>query len=497
MNALGPSTQVHLGPGTFQTLGYSDELSGGWQVQAGMKIVGAGIDVTTLQVANRQSGGTPARSFAIGHALAVGSPLHANLVDFCEASDLTIDCNFSGQSGGANACGAVRLMGNHVRIARVKAKNWGSMTQSKPCFVLAVVTGDRTAELAEVFDAGIEGCIVVEPAVFSYNTYPSFALYAGAAESTATNAEAYGKAPFIRNCFVDCGGPSEGHDCRALSMGWCRGGIVEGNQVHNTKYGGPFLDKASIRDVIVRNNYYRNVVKGPFWDLGVLNPTTAMTLSSLVRDTTYDATGKTALATTVGSASHDLQVGERVKVTASDLTPPAFKGVFVVSDVPATNQFRYRMVSDPGSNAATPAMQKVLGVDQALIELNTIELASDVSDPVAIHLCDHNAGQGPDYAHGGVIIRQNKIRYVNGDAGDGWDGTALQIEGAKNALISDNLIECGPTDNPIKNFRCGTATYFNNKTPSGALIRGRDGVSNTKSSELETEAEDALLLTLI
>lgn len=42
-----------------------------------------------------------------------------------------------------------------------------------------------------------------------------------------------------------------------------------------------------------------------------------------------------------------------------------------------------------------------------------------------------------------------------------------------------------------------TLKYFNNKTPSGALIQGLNGVSNQKYSELETESEDALLMTLI
>jgi hypothetical protein len=108
MSGLSANTRVHLGPGTFVTNGYSDEVTPGWQIQAGMKIVGSGMDVTTLQIANRQTGSTSARVVAVGHALTAGSPSHANLVDFAEVSDLTIDCNLGAQTGTAIACGAVR-----------------------------------------------------------------------------------------------------------------------------------------------------------------------------------------------------------------------------------------------------------------------------------------------------------------------------------------------------------------------------------------------------
>src|SRR6266480_3953398 len=49
MNGLFANTRIHFGPGTFQTNGYADGVGGGWQPKAGMKIVGSGVDVTTLQ----------------------------------------------------------------------------------------------------------------------------------------------------------------------------------------------------------------------------------------------------------------------------------------------------------------------------------------------------------------------------------------------------------------------------------------------------------------
>src|SRR5205814_2729887 len=39
-------------------------------------------------------------------------------VDFFEASDLTIDCNLTAQSGTQVAAGAVSILGNHTRVSR-------------------------------------------------------------------------------------------------------------------------------------------------------------------------------------------------------------------------------------------------------------------------------------------------------------------------------------------------------------------------------------------
>jgi len=47
---ISPPIAVRLGPGTFQTSGYSD-ITLGWQPRAGMKIVGSGMDATILQLA--------------------------------------------------------------------------------------------------------------------------------------------------------------------------------------------------------------------------------------------------------------------------------------------------------------------------------------------------------------------------------------------------------------------------------------------------------------
>jgi hypothetical protein len=112
MDGLPANSQVHLGAGTFLTHGYAEDVNGGCQPKAGMKIRGSGVGVTRLQLVNATV--ADKHYFAIGHVLGTGSnPVQPNRVDYCEVSDLTIDCGLA--SNGSAACGAVRLMGHHCR----------------------------------------------------------------------------------------------------------------------------------------------------------------------------------------------------------------------------------------------------------------------------------------------------------------------------------------------------------------------------------------------
>jgi hypothetical protein len=275
-------------------------------------------------------------------------------------------------------------------------------------------------------------------------------------------------------------------------MAWCKAGIVEGNQIHNTKYGGPCISKSSSRDLIVRNNFYKNVAKGPFWNLATLSATS---LTVLARDLTYDSSGKTAVATLT---NHGLLAGDRVKIAIST-GPTQYVGIFVVVNVPATDKFRYVMTSDPGSGSVTgPTMQKIFGVAKLVVEGNTIELATGTNGLIGIHVDDNSLSpQTPDYAHGDVIMRDNKIRYLDGAFDASYTGYGIQVNGAKNLLVRNNVVEAVQTP-LLRNNRCGSVKYFNDKTPAGVLIQGiNEGNSNKKYDELETDAEDALVLALM
>jgi hypothetical protein len=191
---VNPPLAIHLGPGTFQTNGYADGISGGWQPKAGMKMAGSGVDVTTLQLARSLTG---AHYYAIGHAVSSGGQPFT--VDYFEVSDLTVDCNLGPFSGTA-ACGAVRVLGNHAKVRRLKVINWGTKSATRPCFVVSVITA---TDLIWVEDCGIEECIIVN--ADGTNVGPVTLLHCGASEVPPANPQNYGLAPYIRNCFADAG----------------------------------------------------------------------------------------------------------------------------------------------------------------------------------------------------------------------------------------------------------------------------------------------------
>lgn len=158
MSSFPESTRVHLGPGTFETKGYYDGLTGGFQAKKGMKIIGAGIDVSTLKIAGSTE--SDKQFFAIGHAIPDSGSFTPP--DFFEVSDLTIDCNLGGKTGSLVACGAIRVMGSHVIISRVKAINWGS-NGARPCLVFSLVTGHLVGTTPrETVDAGIRDCMAIQ-----------------------------------------------------------------------------------------------------------------------------------------------------------------------------------------------------------------------------------------------------------------------------------------------------------------------------------------------
>jgi len=238
---------------------------------------------------------------------------------------------------------------------------------------------------------------------------------------------------------------------------------------------------------VVRNNFYKNVAKGPFWDLGNKSNSTK-TLSTL----TFALISGVYEATATTSANHDLDVGDRVQILCN---PSSLNGTFVVTAKTSSTIFKYKTAVNGTFISGTAA--RVFGIAKLVVEGNTIELAIGSTGLIGIHLDDNGlASQAPDYAHGDVIIRDNKIRYLDGFFDSSCNGWSLQVNGAKNLLVRNNVVECFPP-NPLRNNRCGSVKYFNDKTPAGVLIQGiNEAASNKKYDELETDAEDALVLAL-
>ncbi|MBL9169700.1 MAG: hypothetical protein JNN07_18310 [Verrucomicrobiales bacterium] len=418
--ATSPTTRisnnscVHLGPGVFQTTGYYDGISGGWQLRPGIRIVGSGIDVTTIQLVNTTAS---KNIYAVGHALTTSA-------DYCEVSSLTIDCNFSANSG-ASSFGAVRIMGNHSRVVQVKVKNWGSKQSSGNLgYVIGMLTGDGTNLSSAVTNCGIQDCIVIEPG--STWTRHMTALHVGFPEGNFTQVD--GTSPYIRNCFVD-GGRTTMTDgtpanyARAMAMAWCKGGVVEGNQIQNIFQGGPFSTLGAV-DITIRNNTYRNVAAGPNFQMAA-----------------------------------------------------------------------------PGGG--------VYAVKSLLIENNVIELTpvdvkpTGISDRYALGVITYNNNSGVPY--GNVIVRNNKIGYLNGQTPGNQKGSGAMLIGVNNLLVRENVLDLNPTPpspalpglTNLSNKACVSVQYFENRAPAGKLVQGFKEENNSLYTELATDADDGFILSLL
>jgi hypothetical protein len=270
-------------------------------------------------------------------------------------------------------------------------------------------------------------------------------------------------------------------------MAWCKGGVVEGNQVHNTRHGGPYQQTTHAYGLTVRGNVYRNVNKGPV--LGGLGSSQGSgTLARAGRVVTVSL-----------GAAHALSVGDYVVINTSPAT--VFDGLVVTVTGTTSTTFTFNTSITSASSANVSSVKKVFGVRDLLIESNTIELPTATSgELIGIHVQDWSTtapdATYPTYVFGKVAVRGNRIRYVDGAFDTAYTGYGLQLNGAQNLLVSENVVEAVPA-NPVRHNRCSAVRYLENRTPAGLLIRGYDGITGVLASELETDAEDAFILGLI
>jgi hypothetical protein len=376
------SRHVHLGPGVFETRGYSDQASdAGWQPAAGMRITGSGMDVTTLRLVGAAQ--TDGQYFAIGHALGASG----RTVDFFEVADLTIDCNLAGQPADV-ASGAVRAKGTHSSIRRVKAINWGTRTTAMECYVISSIVADAELPTAEIFDSVIDRCVAVQPSTATLSNGVVTVLHWGNSGDVDEYPAPTGESAVIQNCYVDGsinGAAPLGHDIRALSVCWCHAAIVEGNQIHNVRHGGPCQLQYSVPELIVRNNLYRNVVTGLNPSMGTLHPTAALGFTGITKQTSakFPQTARVAVG-----AAHGFHSGVRVKIAGTSSSYDGFAHVRAIPLDETTHQpdlTKFDIYSLLG-DASSGTVQEVIGIRKLLVEGNTFELAPPADDltPVGV-----------------------------------------------------------------------------------------------------------------
>jgi hypothetical protein len=638
---LPANTRVNLGPGVFQTRGYAPQGVNSWQPKAGQKIIGAGMDVTTLQLVGASVANQ--HYHAIGMNVLPSGSTPVPPLDGFEVSDLTIDCNLDNQPLRGTgqytpvACGAVRVFGSHCRIHRVKAINWGSKTLKEGCFVLSVIdasaaTTDASGQavVQETTGSGIEDCVAIQPSPNCARE--TTVLHLGGLKNAQNQAQGFATAPFIRRNFVDgtlpqaplvtlpppsslliTSGPGTGTisdfgpptalfvgrrphnravdawlrfsnprdpaskwngyfltfatgtddrslyvdltgsqgttddsslvimgaEIRGMALTSCAEAVVEGNHVHNCWIGGPYasprddsispppalpaleqqerldpLNALNIRSLIVRNNFYKNVAVGPYWNMGGVSGTASITSISY--------SSSSGLVTVTTTKNHHLWLNARVKIEFAT-AQPNFDGIREITPLAAANQFQYQAAPNLlVGPSGTASYRVVSGVDFLTIDGNVIELAdldatefaikeypltgSFATQPTrafGIIVADNglSPAAGP-YVHRQVFIRNNKIRYVDGQKGATVAGlgppagAAMELAGIKQLHVTHNVVDLN-APNKLRTFRIGTARFFHNNRPDGEIIAGWKGDTDCHYDEPEVIAEDAFLLSML
>ncbi len=263
---LPPSSTLHLMAGTFLTRGFLP--------QAGWKIRGAGMDVTTLKLEDLGTNVTNYGESVIGST----DPLLLPTTDGCEVSDLTVDCNLQSQTTPIG-WGAVALVGSDTRISRVKAINWGARRSGDETFVLTIW---NRADRPITKNCVIEDCIVTTPAPTQLPCTADAIGILGSTLSTYQYSPGNGwisgaeiRGCVVRDVNVNVSGTNNFQKPQVINAYFVGGAI--GAQVHHnvalnlgdsTANGWPaygyYSEGTSSHDILLENNRFLNVSRGIF-----------------------------------------------------------------------------------------------------------------------------------------------------------------------------------------------------------------------------------------
>ena len=398
MNALPAGVTIRLGSGIFCTRGYP--ASTGWKPKSGQRIVGSGMDATTLLVCNGQ---------ASARTVAIGVDLSTVFLQGFEASDLTIDCALSYSYSGHNAnasVGGVAVTGTHVFLRRIRLKNFGNQGTGVACYGLSAATAYQPNH---PYNCLIEECLVQEPG--GANSNPVVCLHVGSA--TGTGILSYHTACAIRNCWVDCSDATFTKEYQAISAMFGKGTIVEGNRIYNCKNGGPYYDGTegdlpttvqAVTDLVVRDNYYYNVHFGVFIST---NASSGNVGRVIIQKNVFElgqATSAPAAVTLFG--------GNRS-------SPPGFFAQLILRGN------LIRPVDGAAPSASTLGIT-LNSVDEAVVESNVINVAT--SDKALSHTVCGSVKPFNNQSSAGVFL-------------PGYDGTAFVHDPELTTDVQDVLLE--------------------------------------------------------
>ena len=232
MAKMPPNCIIHLLSGTYQTFGTWQAHSGGWhQVKAGQRIVGSGIDHTTIHLC------TPGP----GHWFGTPGITTTNI----EISDLTLD------GAGTTNCDGLWLNGDQMVIRRVKVVNLtSSNAEIFPIFILGGPAGSG-GNIHRCEGNLVEDCEVNLPDI----TWVSAICLGGNPTNYAGGA--------IRNNRVFLGSYKPGLPTAGFNCGYAHDLLLQGNYVEGANWA--VYSETGYRNVMIDHNTFRNVGAGLYF----------------------------------------------------------------------------------------------------------------------------------------------------------------------------------------------------------------------------------------
>lgn len=156
-----------------------------------------------------------------------------------------------------------------------------------------------------------------------------------------------------------------------MSAGNGTGSVVEGNHLLHCYNSGPWADTGNTPDLTARHNYYYDIAKGPFQNMGVWRDENNRLPCNLSHDSLIATCDTSPLP-------HGLTVGQAIRIsgTAQD-NAKQYDGDFTVKSVSATNknQFAYDL-SDQAFQSVIHALKRISGTQLLQVMNLFAEVAS-------------------------------------------------------------------------------------------------------------------------
>src|SRR6266850_1369655 len=393
MRRIPAGTRINLGPGVFETRGYSPG-NHAWQPKDGWKIIGSGMGITTLKLVEAS---LPHHTYD-----AIGGDYNDFLHAF-EVKDLTIDCNLPDQPKGSDytarvVCAAIGVAGRDIRIKRVQAIRFGTQTDAGECFVIAAAGAHAHLEAAGQYATNcvIEDCVAEQPSENNFRETTVLHFGGGGAPPNWAGLPAYHRSCVIRNCFVD-GAYSNGRNSQRIKVEAIS--LVGGRQYQlttKTPHGRVANGTFYLNQVYITGQSTASLIfTGPFkvdalgdiHDMDqehTLRFTISVDLPAPSFNTSIAFIGVQFQATSVGGGMAAVVEGNRI---FNCITGGPYHDSYSSIDVIARNNYYFNVLSGPGENLA--------GID-ALYDNTRIDLASlkyddsiDVDDFFSLAFSDY------------------------------------------------------------------------------------------------------------